>query len=453
MSEKHPQRRMPKFFGRVGFEKHSSLYPAAMEGIRTSPFGFERVALGQESAKLSPGSIFGNRIALGPSEEKDIFWASGSTISRLSLGPSPVSAEFVPNYSGKLLLPPPTEREGQSVVVEALNGACKHQTEIQNLCYVAGASQLLYSVDSTGHILANRFEGGEHKQTTALEPSKYPTHEPGWVGVAANKAYPTVAVSARYSDKLVTVYDQERPISHFKCIANPTQVQLLENGMLAMTEQGSYSLWDLRLPSTSFDASAIAQDSPLTKAKIATIGLSGSCVQRVYVSPQILYSLDVRDTKILVAGAERAASVYDLRTGGAEARWGNSLKYDVTRGRFSRSDPSLCYLSGFDNELLVGKTDGSVVLSHFDGPHIESHWLGISNDNQSDHVYGLAQSGHMFICKNLPTLLDTVHAESKAAQEKPAPEGLPEKLPHQRQVKQKKIQPPAAKKPKLEENQ
>lgn len=425
-----------------------------MEDVRSSAFCFERVALGHAAGKLSPGSIFGNRIALGPNEEQDIFWASGSTISRLSLGPVPRSADFVLNYSGKLLLPPPTEREGRSVEVEALNGARKHQSEIQNLSFVAGSSQLLYSVDSTGQILANRFEGGVHTQTTALELPKYAANELGWVGIATHKAFPNVAVSARYSDKLITVYDQERPISYFKAIANPTQVQLLENGMLAMTEQGSYSLWDLRLPPTSFDASAIAPNSPMTNAKISTVGLSGNCVQRVFVSPQILYSLDVQGTKVLVAGAERAAAVYDMRNGGSEARWGNALKYDVTRARFSRSDSSLCYASGLDNEILVGKLDGSAVLSHFDGPHIESHWIGISNDNQSDRVYGLAQSGHVFVCKNLPNLLENMTAaNAKAAPAVSAPEGLPEKMPHQRQVKQKKIQPPVAKKPKLAENQ
>lgn len=425
-----------------------------MEGIRTSTFGFERVALGHESGKLSPGSIFGNRIALGPNEERDIFWASSASISRLSLGPAPASAEFVPNYSGKLLLPPPTQRDGKSVAIETLNGARNHTHEIQNLCFVSGTSQLLYSVDSSGQILVNRFEESDHKQTTALEQPKYAASEFGWVGIAAHKATPNVVVSARYSDKLVTVYDQERPISHFKSIANPTQIQLLENGILAMTEQGSYSLWDLRLPPSSFDASMVAADSPMRNAKLANIGLSGNCVQRVFVSPQILYSLDVHGTKILVAGAERAAAVYDLRNGGAEARWGNCLKYDVTRVRFAKSDPSLCYLSGLDNELLVGKLDGTLALSHFDGPHIESHWIGLTNDNQSDNIYGLAQSGHVFVCKNLPSLLETVaSANVKNTASRSAPEDNPEKPPQPRQVKQKKIQPPAAKKPKLVENQ
>lgn len=429
-----------------------------MEGITTPAFGFERVALGQEFGKLSPGSIFGNRIALGPNEEKDVFWATGSKLFRLSLGPAPTSAAFVPNYSGKLLLPPPTERQGSSVVLESVGGA-KHFSEVQNLCFVSGSAQLLYSVDSTGQILMNRFNGGEHVQAEALERPASAISEHGWVGVAANENFPGVSVSARYCDKLVTVYDGERSISKFRTVGHPTQVKMLDSGLLAMTEQGSYSLWDLRLPPNMTSPHSSSNDTPslnnkissdFAKLKLSGVGSSGNCVQRVYVSQQILYSLDNSGTKVLVAGAERSAVVYDIRGDGPESRWGNCLKYDVTRARFAKSDPSLCYVSGLDNELLVGKLDGTSSISHFDGPHIESHWLGICNDNASDNVFGLAQSGHIFVCKNVPSILQHMAstATSKIKEEKIEEMSV---QPHQRQVKQKKIQPPPQKKPKYEE--
>jgi hypothetical protein len=396
---------------------------------------------------MSPGSIFGNRIALGPNQEEDIFWSTGSSLFRLSLGPAPPPPVAVTNYDGKLLLPTPNERSGKSVAIESLNGA-KHSSEIQNLSVVSSDLLHLYSVDSLGQVLVNSFGTDGHNSTVAL-PAPSSISEHGWVGIASHKALPGICATARYCDKLVTVYDQDRVVSRFKTIAHPMQVRMLDNGMLVMTEQGSFSIWDLRLPSAAI----------LPRYNIDGVGSSGNCVQRSYISSAPLYALDIMNTKVAVAGADRNCVVSDFRTGGVEARWNGCLKYDVTRVNFSRSDPSLCYVSGLDNELLVGRWDGTKGLSHFDGPHIESHWIGISNDNASDTVFGLAQSGHVYICKNTPALLEGVSSSAKTASTSTASaasssqpkEGSPTVIPHQRQ-KKKKGDPPPTKKPKLAED-
>lgn len=337
------------------------------------------------------------------------------------------------------------------MAIESKNAGANHETEVQNLCVVvSGSQQRLYSVDTTGRVLLNSFEGADHTSTSVLEPSRS-LCDVGWVGVSAHASMPSLCVTARYWDKLVTVYDENRIVSQFRTMGHPMQMQLLDNGMLAMTEQGSYSIWDLRLP-----PSVQSKCDPLPTHHFAGVGSSGACVQRVFVSSSPLYAMDIMGTKLAVAGAERSCVVFDIRGEGAEARWNSCLKYDVTRLRFARSNPELCYVSGLDNELLVGRWDGTVGLSHFDGPHIESHWIGISNNNSTDTVYGLAQSGHVYISKNVPSLLENVYSANRRSNTnspRPSTDGsVPTVIPHQRNAKKKKTQlPPATKKRKTEE--
>jgi hypothetical protein len=441
----------------------------AMDSSDSGPsFAFERVSLSPPNGKMSPGSIFGNRICLGSETESQIFWATGSSLFQLSLGPAPPLSDGPKNYSGKYLLPAPVDRDGSSTKIESLNGALKHENEVQHLAFfddpTSIGTQRLYSVDSSGQAIINTFSHGQHTSTTPLEKPSTIVSDHGWVGISANPFIaPSLTVTCRYADKLVTVYDQDRALSRFRTVGHPMQMQVLDNGMIAMTEQGSYSVWDLRLPPGISSTSGMDQSNG-KPFQLAGVGGSGQCVQRVFVSSQPLYAMDVRGTKIGVAGAERCAVVFDLRGEGAEARWNNCLKYDVTRFLFSRSDPSLCYVSGLDNELLVGKWDGTLGLSHFDGPHIESHWIGISNNNPTDSVYGLAQSGHVYICKNVPSLLDNVtSANRRTSTSSPRPSesgdpnaassSTPTVLPHQRTAKKQKktAQPPPSKKAKYQE--
>lgn len=417
-----------------------------MEAISRAPFVFERVSLEIPQGKMSPGSIFGNRIALGPNESSDVFFSTGSNLFRLSLGPSPPPEASIANYDGKLLLPAPANRPGNTVLIDGQ----KTGFEIQNICTTSSDLLRLYSVDSIGQVLVNSFDRDVHSASITLE-EPLRASEQGWVGITANKILPHVCATARYNDKLVTIYDQDRIISKFKTIAHPMQIRMLDNGILAMVEQGTFSLWDMRLPT------ATLKETPLAKYDIDGVGSSGNCVQRVYLSSAPLYALDVMGTKVAVAGAERNCIVSDFRTAGVEARWNGCLKYDVTRINFSKSDPELVYVSGLDNELLVGRWDGTCGLSHFDGPHIESHWIGVSNDCESDTVYGLAQSGHVYICKNTPTLLEGVTRtnNSKSANDSASSstKGTPAVVPHQRQQKKKKANPPPQKKQKLTENE
>ena len=234
---------------RLGRSGSFSPVCAIMDVTSPAPFTFERVSLSPPGGKMSPGSIFGNRIALGPNQEEDIFWSTGSSLFRLSLGPAPPPPVAVTNYDGKLLLPTPNERSGKSVAIESLNGA-KHSSEIQNLSVVSSDLLHLYSVDSLGQVLVNSFGIDGHNSTVAL-PAPSSISEHGWVGIASHKALPGICATARYCDKLVTVYDQDRVVSRFKTIAHPMQVRMLDNGMLVMTEQGSFSIWDLRLPSAA----------------------------------------------------------------------------------------------------------------------------------------------------------------------------------------------------------
>ncbi len=89
------------------------------------------------------------------------------------------------------------------------------------------------------------------------------------------------------------------------------------------------------------------------------------------------------------------------------------MKYDLAYLAFSPSDSTLCYVAGLDNELMVGKFDGSekkkateakeyspsiLQMNHRLGFRGDSRWIGLDvvSRGNCDLAVGACESGSVY---------------------------------------------------------
>lgn len=357
--------------------------------MEVGSINFEKIILPHiDKNGISSGSIHGNRLAVGPDLEKDIFWASSNHLFRLEIENRDFELNLNDLQNG--FFPLPKNIKGKVSSVES----AKHLSEIQSLHHLnsKNGDSVIYSVDSSGFASVNLIKNEKVSSFMIKPPVECANIYHGWVGISGDPLLTSRTITARYSDKLVCVYDEDKLIRQMRSIQNPTQILALENGLLAMTERNHYSLWDLR---------------------VASSGYNGVITSRVQVSPEILYTLDSAGYYLAVAGVDRSISIFDLRRDGIISKWIHCLKYEITKVLFSKQDPSVCIVSGLDNEIIIGKSDGSKSLSHFEGLRIESRWAGITNHQNNDTVLGISQQGEVYIITNFNSLLNRKEEKQK----------------------------------------
>lgn len=345
-----------------------------------STFIFERIKLHALDDQIpSPGCFNGNRIAVGEFLE-DIYVASHNNIYRVQ--PSLVREADIESPQpdmGDNYIP----IHQSSCSMEVLSVDSIHKEEICNLYFKKDASShsnILYSIDMKGYVNM-RIENDKETHHIQLNNAKTKIENQIWAGLDICPSDSTKLITATHLSKLVTLYDNDRVVRTIRTILNPTQVKFVDENLVAITEYNTLTLIDVR------------QKDSL------------SVVKRMQPYSGPLYAMHVQGSLIGVGGFNRSVAVFDKRKMAVVSHWSSSLKYEITRFLFSSLDPTLCYVSGLDSEILCGRWDGSSNLSHFDGPRVESRWVGITQHVSTDTVLGFTEQGYCYVLRNGVKLL------------------------------------------------
>lgn len=347
--------------------------------MNSSPFIFERIKLeGLLDPIISPGSFNGNRVAVRNSLD-DIVVASDKTLYHVR--PNLVNEEDIPQITENESIP----IHLSSCTMQAIQSHdIQHKDEICNITYKNDASShsgVLYSIDMKGHVLSH-VQGHEGSTSHHLIAPTNKMENQLWCGVDVSPSDPSKLITAYHLDKKVTLYDNGKVVRSIQTILNPTQVRFVDENVIALTENNTLTFMDLR-----------------QKERFGTL-------KRVQPYSGPLYAMHVLGDLVGVGGFNRSLAVFDKRKMSVLAHWSSSLKYEITRFLFSSMDPKLCYVSGLDSEILCGRWDGSSNLSHFDGPRVESRWIGMTHHEETDTIVGYTEHGYCYILRNGVKLLE-----------------------------------------------
>lgn len=352
---------------------------------------FERIKINTFDY-ISPGSLHGNRVAVGDDLD-EIFIATSNKILSVNPTSSPSSSDMDIESSN-------TYEKGYAMTSvsskdEILNFEYEHNEEICNLIYKKDSTNhksILYSIDMKGNAFMNvlspssnsfednknSFKIGEKQyqcsNSLKLMPSLFKLENQLWCGIDSSPINPNKIVTSLHLNKNVTLYDEERIIRSFKLIQNPSRLLFIDDNILSITENNSVSFIDLRMKSFY--------------------------VKRIQPYSGYLYAMHHSDHLLGVGGYNRSIAVIDTRKMSIISHWSSSLKYEITHILFSSLDNNLCFVSGLDSEILCGRWDGSSNLSHFDGPRVESRWIGLTQDKKTDSIIGYTEQGYCYIIKN-----------------------------------------------------
>ncbi|ETV97021.1 hypothetical protein H310_09856 [Aphanomyces invadans] len=228
----------------------------------------------------------------------------------------------------------------------------------------------------TGHVLSG--DGG--------------TPELGWAGIAFNPLSSQLATAHSFT-KAVRFYDSHtlQTTRAHTSLLMPTALAYSNTSTLVVAEYNQMSVWETK-----------------SHQRIAREGLpSLGCVHAVAWSPD--------GNSVALGGEDKVAYIYDTRKWKLRAVWRCPLKYDVAYLAFSPTDPSLCYVAGLDNELMVGKFDGSekkkkdkhaneysptiLQMNHRLGFRGDSRWVGldvVQDITGDDLAIGACESGSVY---------------------------------------------------------
>lgn len=348
---------------------------------------FERIKL-KSVDYISPGSLHGNRVAVGD-EINEIFVSTENKI--ISLNPSYSSEMDIENSNA--------QNRGYKLMSigsndHILDFGDQHKEEICNLIYKKDSKNhksILYSVDMKGNSFINVLSKDEpqnnqknninigEKQyqisnSLKLMPSSFKLENQLWCGIDASPENPYKIVTSLHLNKTVTLYDQERIIRSFKLIQNPTRLLFIDDNVLSITENNNISFIDLRVKSFY--------------------------IKRIQPYNGCLYAMHHSGNLLGAGGYNRSIAVIDTRKMSIISHWSSSLKYEITHILFSSIDNNYCFVSGLDSEILCGRWDGSSNLSHFDGPRVDSRCIGLTQHKETDSIIGYTEQGYCYIIKN-----------------------------------------------------
>lgn len=223
------------------------------------------------------------------------------------------------------------------------------------------------------------------KNTSYYLKSPQENEESGWNGVALSPiAQDNIVATCSFWGKHINILDYAsgRCVRTMHAGFNPTQIQFEKGsgskGLLAIAEGNMLSLWDARCAER------------------------GGCVHRVQTSSQGLYSMDVGDGLVAVAGKEKTVHVYDIRKNKMVGQWVKALKYEVMSVMFSSINQNYCYATGLDHEIFCGSwlKGGNMSALKRHGFRGDSRWLGIDRVLGSDTLLGMTDNYSLYVLKH-----------------------------------------------------
>ncbi|RQM12041.1 hypothetical protein B5M09_004890 [Aphanomyces astaci] len=331
--------------------------------------------------------IFETHVPLGLSadeQERVTLGTQGANISNIVQMKAPTSRPLVAEevlhkaeiqslaHKGPLVAS--VDARGVAVLYTASSGAVNTDDIHDNDEESSGESsrKKLKAADcrATGHVLSG--DGG--------------TPELGWAGIAFNP------VSNQVFTKAVRFYDSHTlQTTHVQTsLLMPTALAYSSSSTLVVAEYNQMSIWDSK-----------------SHQRIAREGLpSLGCVHAV------AWSLD--GNSVAIGGEDKIAYIYDTRKWKLRSLWRCPLKYELAYLAFSPTDPTLCYVAGLDNELMVGTFDGAekkkhaakehspsiLQMNHHLGFRGDSRWIGVDviRDGSGGHdlAVGACESGSVY---------------------------------------------------------
>jgi hypothetical protein len=335
--------------------------------------------------RITPGSINGCRIAV--KNDSEFVVACNNELFYLTVDLKEAAEQFSHDSRSQIskFIPIATPLKQETKLTAT------HPYEIQNIFYKSANGQdYLYSVDMAGNSKFHILENSQIKNTVSVGQSETKRPELGWCGIIPTVHDAEKTVTARFFDKKITVADKDRVIRTFQPVQHPTQIGFLPTlDLLCVTEYNMLSVWDLRQ------------------------GEKFGCIKRTNTLREPLYALACTANNVSVSGAARDVITFDTHKWNIRARWNSCLKYEVTSLHLSSVNENLCYVSGLGSELLCGDWRGSSSVSHREGFHAESRWLGVQQHAEDDTMVGFTEAGSVYVFKNGVSMIDLAIEEKK----------------------------------------
>lgn len=320
---------------------------------------------------LSPGSFFGNRIAMQDisrsrhahskeqtcSSRHRIFVASGRDVYRVSDDLTILNGNrqkrSLKKGKGGMYLPDRPDIT-QSGVVSRSVPMLQMRAEVQSIHITqadsSGDSNILLT-DTYGRAVCGTLSVDEDcvKSVYTMQPDDGAfVCEGGWTGGVLSPHSKSLAAIARHFPKDVTIFDGGIPVRTLHTLYCPNDVVLLRSDLLS-SKEGQHDATPLL---------AVAEGNAVTIWDLRIAGRAAR-INRITTGPYSgqLYTITATSSGCSLLGAsgqDRDVCVWDPRTWKTVDRWRNCLKYEVTSLHFLHSNPKYCILSGMDYEVLCG---------------------------------------------------------------------------------------------------
>ena len=311
------------------------------------------------SGCLSPGSAFGNRVAIaghGGEDGLTAYFASGKQVYRMGNASDGKSlflnrSQSMKRGKGGVYLPN-RDFVDSKIACDAIP-VMQMRAEVQSLQISRHAESDESSIvvtDTYGRVIHAKIPGGESVEITSISTMQPDDGallcEGGWTGGAVSPYSRNMVAVARHFPKDVTVFDNNVPVRTFNTLYCPNDITLLSSGgsspkdgdatpLVAVAEGNVVTAWDLRIGGRASRVNRLST-GPYSGHLYSIAATGGGC--------PLLGS----------AGEDRDVCVWDLRTWKTIDRWRNCLKYEVTSLHFLESNPSYCVVSGMDYEVACG---------------------------------------------------------------------------------------------------
>lgn len=307
---------------------------------------------------LSPGSFFGNRVAIqdashqmeeGKSRHR-MFVASGRNVYKIDdvcMGEKSHPDSLTKGKGGMYLPNRKDEMRVGSEIVPMLQMRAEAQSIHITPADSKGDSGIILT-DTYGRAVCGTLSTKESciKSVYTVQPDDGAfVCEGGWTGGVLSQYSRNIAAIARHFPKDVSIFDGNIAVRTLNTLYCPNDLTFLASDLtssstdatplIAVAEGNVVTIWDLRIAGT------------------------GSRINRICTGPYAghVYTVAAANRGCALLGAsgqDRDVCIWDPRTWKTVDRWRNCLKYEVTSLHFMESNPRYCMVSGMDYEVVCG---------------------------------------------------------------------------------------------------
>jgi len=262
---------------------------------------------------------------------------------------------------------------GDGVVGRRLDGVAHVAGGCTSIvCCLEGERLKVFSTDQTGVVHVGVF--GVSGKDVDPEPisvnvlNDNVNMEWGWSGVALTQD--GKIVFGNFFGKRFSISDGDRTIGSIRTLGHPSNIVMIDNNTMAITEDCFISLWDIR---------------------------SNNLINRIIDSnKRRLYGLSSNSHFIVAGGDNRNLTYYDIRSQATTYHWKNCTKFETSSVHLT---DQICYVTDLYS-ITPGKREDSV-SSHRDlfskSIKADSRLIGTTMDKESNTFYSITERGTLSI--------------------------------------------------------